>query len=231
LKHRDAPIPVLSADRIDAPPQLEAIFQRMVAKHPDDRFPAMTDVVRTFEELKRAVRLGDTRPAVRPSGASDDPTLAGQPVAAGPEVDTGRVERPASTGVFLPESGAGRVAGRTVVLAEPSRTQAGIVRRYLGELGINTVHTTGSGREAVELAKRHRAGVIIAAMHLADMTGAQLARGVLADPDCDGIGFILATSETDSRESGTIPDSPRVDLVQKPFDPQRLSQSIASVAG
>src|SRR5262249_49673630 len=119
--------------------------------------------------------------------------------------------------------------GRVVVLAEPSRTQAGIIRSYLQQLGMQSVHTTRSGREALEMAKRERAGVIISSMHLAAMTGLQLAGGLLADPGCEGIGFVLATSEADTQEPGAIPDSPRVVVMPKPFDSQRLAQSIAAV--
>lgn len=117
------------------------------------------------------------------------------------------------------------------MLVEPSRTQAGIIRRYLQQLGIATIHSTGSGHEALDLARRERAGVIISAMHLADMTGTQLAQSLLADPACTGTGFILATSESDSPQSGAVPESPRVVLMPKPFDATRLAQSITAVLG
>jgi hypothetical protein len=68
-------------------------------------------------------------------------------------------------------------------------------------------------------------------MHLADMTGAQLAWYLLADRGCDGVGFVLATSEADAQGPGAIPESPRVIVMPKPFDPDRLARSIASVVG
>jgi hypothetical protein len=73
--------------------------------------------------------------------------------------------------------------------------------------------------------------VIVSSMHLADMTGVQLARAVLADAGCEGIGFVLATSEADTQESGALPDNPRVVRMPKPFDAQRLARSIAAVVG
>jgi two-component system chemotaxis response regulator CheY len=121
------------------------------------------------------------------------------------------------------------VTDLTVILVEPSRTQAGIIRRYLQQLGAREVHTTGSGHEALELARRERAGVIVSSMHLAEMTGVQLARALLADPGCEGTGFVLATSEADNQEPGAVPDNPRVALMPKPFDLERLARSIAAV--
>lgn len=50
--HREAAIPKLSEVRPDVPEQLEAIFERMVAKRPDDRFQSMTDVVAALDPLR-----------------------------------------------------------------------------------------------------------------------------------------------------------------------------------
>jgi serine/threonine protein kinase len=49
LKHREAPIPSLRAARDDASPALERIYQKMVAKVPEDRYQSMADVVRELE--------------------------------------------------------------------------------------------------------------------------------------------------------------------------------------
>ncbi len=52
LKHREAPIPSLCAARDDVSYALEEIYQRMVAKHPEDRYRSMDDVVRELESLQ-----------------------------------------------------------------------------------------------------------------------------------------------------------------------------------
>jgi CheY-like chemotaxis protein len=233
LKHREAPIPDLRGARPDVPPELEAVFRRMVAKMPLDRHETMTDVVKDLEQIQSRFGAAGTGAATRPpqpagSGERMPPTVV---VAAGPGAAAGLTGEFVVSPAAEPPSQAGRVAGLTVVLAEPSRTQAGIIRRYLQQLGAGAVHAAGSGREALELAKRERAGVVISSMHLADMTGAQLAWHVLADPGCAGMGFVLATSESDAQEPGAVPDSPRVVLMPKPFDPERLARSITAVVG
>jgi serine/threonine protein kinase len=50
LAHRDADIPSLRAERPDVPEHLDAIFQKMVAKKPEDRFGSMTEVIAELEK-------------------------------------------------------------------------------------------------------------------------------------------------------------------------------------
>ncbi len=52
LKHREAPIPSLCAARDDVPYALEELYQRMVAKLPEQRHASMLEVVRELESLQ-----------------------------------------------------------------------------------------------------------------------------------------------------------------------------------
>lgn len=235
LKHRDAPAPNLCDARPDIPPELDAVFRRMVAKRPDDRYSTMAEVVRALEPVRAGLgsAAGSTRfrspqPAA-PTVSPDRTAMFDPAVNTGTAGDSGRFEVSPPPAPEPTPPPAARVAGLTVVIVEASRTQAGIIRRYLQQLGAGAIHVTGSGTEAIELAKRERAGAIVSSMHLSDMTGVQLARALLIDPGCEGIGFVLATSEADTQEPGAVPDSPRVVLMPKPFDPQRLARSIALV--
>ena len=230
LKHRDAPIPDIHAFRPDIPPELAEVFQRMVAKAPEDRYQTMTEVVRILEQVLSRVHPSDAAPTGHRSSEPAGPacpvgvTMAVDPAVAGTAQHTGLFE-PTAPSAMNTE----RVTGQTVILVEPSRTQAGIIRRYLQQLGIESIHLTGSGKEALELARRARSSIVVSSMHLSDMTGVELARTLLADAGCAGIGFVLATSEADTQAPGAIPNSPRVVLMPKPFDAAALARSIAAV--
>ena len=99
------------------------------------------------------------------------------------------------------------------------------MRKYLQELGIENVRATGSGRQALEMAKQEGTDVILSSMHLADMTGVQLAQALHDDPGCSGVGFVLASSDSDGGEASKALDAPRTVLLPKPFDLRRLAQS------
>jgi serine/threonine protein kinase len=229
LKHRDAEIPNPRTTRPDVPPALEAVFRRMVAKNPEDRYRSMTEVA---ADLDRFLTEGATAPAeAAPSPPLDRTIMLGSVPPAPSDESFELNPGGAAPGAAPPSAGpAARVAGLTAVVAEPSRTQAGIIRSFLQQLQFAAVHTCASGREAIETAKRVRADVVISSLHLSDVTGAQLAAALRADPGCANVGFILATSATDA-ETTDLPRGPRTEVVVKPFDLDRFARSIAAVVG
>jgi serine/threonine-protein kinase len=235
FKHRDAPIPTLGALRPDVPVEVEALFRRMVAKRPEDRLATMLAVVEALEGLQDKVADLRARPVVQPKVPALS-SLTGETVA----VDTveqlpAKAQRPETATQDRAASqtvGGGRAeTPRSIVLVEPSRTQAAIVRKYLHDLGIDQVHSTGSGREALALAKQQKADVLLSALHLTDMTGVQLVQALRAEAGCANVGFVLASSESPSGEALAILAMPRTILLPKPFDLRQLEQALARAAG
>jgi phosphate ABC transporter phosphate-binding protein len=81
LLHRDAPPPSLREARPDAPESVNALFQRMVAKDPGDRYASMTEVALALEEACQSLSaLGLSGPgprlASRPGTSAAESTSA-----------------------------------------------------------------------------------------------------------------------------------------------------------
>ena len=72
LAHRENPIPSLCATRVETPAGLDSLYQRMMAKRPEDR-PTMAEVVRELEAIQlRGSTIGNGDTAGIVSTATDD---------------------------------------------------------------------------------------------------------------------------------------------------------------
>ena len=53
MAHRKAPIPRLSQARAGIPQALDAVFQKMLAKNPDDRYKSMKEVIEAIQNAQK----------------------------------------------------------------------------------------------------------------------------------------------------------------------------------
>jgi serine/threonine protein kinase len=229
LQHREAPIPSLAV-RGDVPRSLAVIFGRMVAKAPDDRFQTMTEVAAALEsvlaEIGEQVGTLVDKPAL-PIGAPassnstgewvNQTVLADPPRAASPTIDQS-----------LPDTT--EVLPLKVLLVEPSRTQSGIIHKYLRDQGVLNATTAASGQEALRSLRSDRPDVIVSALHLSDMTGVQLAQQVRAESKGPGLGFVLISSEGASSDVDGLSKCDKAVVLRKPFTPQQLIEALKLVS-
>jgi two-component system chemotaxis response regulator CheY len=204
------------------PAELDQVFRRMVAKKPDDRFASLAEVVRALEAMPLAPDaparqpLPPTRPTEQPSPTVNLPT-------------TGATE--ANQTVAFEMDDVPGPAGTSILLVEPSRTQAVIIRKYLQELGFAEVVAAPSGQKALEIARTSPPQVVLSALHLPDMTGVQLAQQFRGEGNAEAPGFVLISSEAESAGVGTLSKCGKAVLLHKPFTPAQLAEALQLVSG
>ena len=213
VAHRDRPRPLLRDARPDAPLELEAIYQRMVAPLPADRFGSMAEVVEALEscELPDALESPGVSPVL--GSHSDDSSMV------------------AMVGVTTFLSASSLVlAGVSFLLVEHSRLQTRVISGQMAELGIELIRTAASGDEAWEALQSQRPDVVVCAMYLPDMTGADLVRRMRNDPKFKDVAFVLISSETDYDFLEPVRQSGTAAILPKPFDLAALRQSLMAAA-
>jgi CheY-like chemotaxis protein len=219
LKHRDGPIPSLAATRPDVPAALDAVFRRMLAKAPADRVQTMTEVVQTLETILANLREQGTTPeeglVLEIDGGSTGVFDVQTTVAAAPPL------APAATKLGL---------ALKVLLVEPSRTQSGIIRKYLQAEGVQDFVTAATGTEAAQALGSRSCDVVVCSLHLPDMTGLQLAERIRDENKTAAPAFVLISSEAESADVGSLSRFGKAVLLKKPFTASQLGEALRFVS-
>jgi serine/threonine protein kinase len=142
LKHRDAKIPALTEARPELPSQLDDLFHSMLAKKPEQRIQSMTEVVSELESIDSTLS-SDTSVFTQTAELSAGSETMSSSTVATIELDTCNASpQPA--------------AAINVLVVEPSRFQASIIKTYLQEYSIPVVGTAVSGSDAIEAVRNLR---------------------------------------------------------------------------
>jgi serine/threonine protein kinase len=232
FKHKLDAIPSLSKSRQEVPEELDAAFQRMMAKEPADRFQTMTEVVKTLEGIAASLPVpSETAPAGLSHSAKTSAVGQSSLPRFSPETSRATPGSPTEqTFTLNPSSSGTRLSFLKVLLVEPSRTLSGILSKYLQLQGIRNIVAAASGNEALQAVRAERPDAIVSALHLPDMTGVELAQRVRAEAAGALPGFVLISSEAESSDAGSLSRCGKTVVVKKPFTPEQLLDALRVVS-
>ena len=112
-----------------------------------------------------------------------------------------------------------------ILLVEPSSTQRRVIAGYFEHLGVLAHEGVDCGRAALEAAARNAPDLVISAMYLPDMTGAELLVA-LRDGGGAETGFMLVSSETAFDIIDPVRQAGASAVLPKPFTADQLRHAL-----
>ncbi len=115
-----------------------------------------------------------------------------------------------------------------IILVEPSDTQRKIIEGEFSELGITNFLSLGSGKELLDRVKQDKPDLVIATMHLPDMTSIELVKLLRKDAGTQDLHFMLITTVTSFNELDPIKQAGATAVLPKPFTTAQLKTALYS---
>ena len=114
----------------------------------------------------------------------------------------------------------------SVLMVEPSNTQAKIITNELKDAGIEHIEYATTGKEAFEHMKTKHCDLTISAMYLSDMSCIDLVQKIRADDDLMDIAYILISSEAHQEMLDPVRQAGVTALLPKPFEASQFRKAL-----
>lgn len=106
----------------------------------------------------------------------------------------------------------------TILLIEPSSTQAKIIQQVLNDEGITKLDTISNGTEAIRYLQSCQPDLVISSMYFGDMTAIELLQSIRAETSTAELNFMLISSETSFEMLDPVKQAGVLAVLPKPFD-------------
>lgn len=119
-----------------------------------------------------------------------------------------------------------RISTLHVFLVEPSRMQTHLIENHLSDLGVLRTQIFQDAASALDAMRREPPDLVISALHLGDMSGAELVETMRADNVLKNIAFVLISSEDNPLYLDPVRQSGASAILTKPFGQKELQDAI-----
>ena len=112
----------------------------------------------------------------------------------------------------------------TLAIVEPSAVQGKLIEAELKKLGIVNILYQACGKHALEQMQYDTPDLVVSAMYLPDMTGAELVESMRDDARLEAVPFMLISSEGDQSRLSAVQQAGVSGICDKPFDTISVKQ-------
>lgn len=121
-----------------------------------------------------------------------------------------------------------KITDLTVAIIEPSQVQARLICTELQVLGISHIIQQSSGETGLVAIQASQPDLVISAMYLPDMTGAELVQTMRHDAALEAVPFMLVSSETSFAMLEPIRQAGAIAILPKPFELEDMKKALFS---
>ncbi|HED36600.1 MAG TPA: response regulator [Gammaproteobacteria bacterium] len=118
------------------------------------------------------------------------------------------------------------LADLSVLMVEPSKSQARFIHRELKKAGIINFDIAVDGESAIKNMTQFRPDLVISSMYLPEMTGADLLLRMRDDEELKDVAFMLISSETGFEQIDPIRQAGVTAILPKPFNSSQLKRGL-----
>ena len=118
------------------------------------------------------------------------------------------------------------LAELSILMVEPSKSQAKFIHRELKAAGITHFDIAIDGASAIETMSEFMPDLVISAMYLPDMTATDLVLKMRDDKDLMDVSFMLISSETGFDAIDPIRQAGVTAILPKPFNSDQLKRGL-----
>lgn len=115
------------------------------------------------------------------------------------------------------------------LIVEPSAMQSKLLIAALAKAGIAQASVVADGAQALAHLRKISTSLVVSALHLPDMTGAELIAAMRGERVLAGIPFILVSSETRHQQLDPVRQSGVSGILPKPFSQAQLDAALRAV--
>jgi two-component system chemotaxis response regulator CheY len=113
-----------------------------------------------------------------------------------------------------------------VLIVEPSKLQRNLIMDAFQDAGILTIGEADSGTDALRMLEEDEYDLLVSALYLPDMTGADLVLAIRDRDQASDLAFILISSETRFEYLDPIRQAGAAAILAKPFSQQDLMTAL-----
>jgi len=122
----------------------------------------------------------------------------------------------------------GRIEDLFILLVEPSSAQSKIIIKQFEELWISNYELVTTGADVLKKTRKTKPDLIISAMYLPDMTGAELVHSLRLIKGNQELVFMLISTETSFYRLEPVRQAGATAILPKPFNSSQLKKALVT---